>query len=517
MTQPKTNAATIVNAYRLQESTGELWLPHNDIKPDPDQPRKRFKVDEIEQLATSIQSGQIEAIVVTVLPGDTLFTIVSGVRRWRAAGLLSEQRGSEVSLRATLLPCPHDDIDRAKEWLFEKALVANVSRQALDPLDEAAAFARIYDRGFSYEQIGALCNVSWTHVWGRVCLLTLDSRVQAMLSPDLLKAQQLDVSKAFEISRIKDKDEQYRVACEVLEKSLTVKELRERSRGYVARQDADPDRDYHYTGRGSRPWRTQTHYDKVTSLLHRTDQGLYLLFRKVKFDGLYGDCSEPNRARRKHLKMARSIVSNMNKLIAILEAEKTQFTEPAAAETGDASNATDELSASSEEVRSVTDDKSLGGSPAVEKSAKSLEAFPAELISAETEPKPEEEIDTEEDGVVGPAPTNANQLHLYRGQLVVDLDHAEEVAACHFNDEPVELELAEQVVLYVLAKNFGKSQTYNDLHKALSRRVKDAETIQEGEVVKSLRKKLEEKDKNIDLAFLYAPGRGYTLRDVPQL
>ena len=105
------------------------------IAPNPDQPRRTFTEDALEELASSVrEKGIIQPLILRVNPRDPNgFEIVAGERRWRAA-----QRAGLTSVPVVIKDV---DVDAA----FELALVENIQRQDLNPVEEAEAYQRLLE------------------------------------------------------------------------------------------------------------------------------------------------------------------------------------------------------------------------------------------------------------------------------------------------------------------------------------------------------------------------------------
>lgn len=137
------------------------------IIPHPGQPRRHFAEEALTELAESIaRRGVIQPIVVR--PGaDGSFQIVAGERRWRAAQRAQLHR----------IPAIVRDFDDAQT--LEIALVENIQRQDLNPIEEAQGYARLMaDYGHSQEALGRLVGKSRSHIANLVRLLDLPEGVQ---------------------------------------------------------------------------------------------------------------------------------------------------------------------------------------------------------------------------------------------------------------------------------------------------------------------------------------------------
>lgn len=149
-------------------------LPIEAVAPNPDQPRKRFDPELLEQLAASIRAnGIIQPIVVTPVaagPGGARYLIVAGERRWRAAQL------------AGLLDVPVVVRDTDEHHRLELALIENLQRADLDPIEAARAFQEIIAiRGLSQDQLAERVGKDRSTIANAMRLLRLPEKVQEMV------------------------------------------------------------------------------------------------------------------------------------------------------------------------------------------------------------------------------------------------------------------------------------------------------------------------------------------------
>lgn len=154
-------------------------LPIEQIRPNPDQPRRSFDEDHLSDLAASIaQKGIIQPLIVRPDPQrDGAYQIVAGERRWRAA-----QRAGlhevPVVLRAL------DDTE-----VLEIAIIENIQRADLNAIEEALGFRQLMERfGHTQEQLSTVLGKSRSHVANLMRLLKLPEEVQDMLRQGLLSA-----------------------------------------------------------------------------------------------------------------------------------------------------------------------------------------------------------------------------------------------------------------------------------------------------------------------------------------
>jgi ParB family chromosome partitioning protein len=145
------------------------------IRPNPDQPRKRFDPESISGLARSIaDAGLVQPLILRPLP-DGRFELIAGERRWRAA----RQAGLET------VPALVRDEDQARR--LQTALIENVAREDLNPIDEARACAALVeDLGLTKEELARRLSRSRAAISNLVRLLDLpDAALELLESGEL--------------------------------------------------------------------------------------------------------------------------------------------------------------------------------------------------------------------------------------------------------------------------------------------------------------------------------------------
>ena len=147
------------------------------ITPNPRQPRQTFDEDALEELAASItEVGLLQPVVVRKLGGGN-YELVMGERRWRA----SKQAGLEF-IPAIVRETPDTD-------MLRDALLENLHRQQLDPLEEAAAYQQLLDDfGATHEQLAQKVGRSRPHISNTLRLLNLPPTVQKKLAAGVISA-----------------------------------------------------------------------------------------------------------------------------------------------------------------------------------------------------------------------------------------------------------------------------------------------------------------------------------------
>ncbi len=154
-------------------------LPITQLRPGKFQPRQQFDDAKLQELADSIrEKGILQPVLVRPLPGEAAqFEIIAGERRWRAAQL------------ARLHDIPVIIRELTDTESLEVALIENVQRADLNPLEESRGYARLIDQfGHSQEAIGRIVGKSRSHVANMLRLLALPAAIHKMLEQNLLTA-----------------------------------------------------------------------------------------------------------------------------------------------------------------------------------------------------------------------------------------------------------------------------------------------------------------------------------------
>ena len=149
--------------------TGVLMVDINRIEPNKQQARKYFDEETLNQLAESIRSyGIIQPLIVKEENG--YYSIIAGERRWRAAR------------RASLKEVPVIIKDYAEADTFQIALIENLQRQDLNPIEEASCYKRLVEEYFfTQEDVASRIGKSRAYISYAISLLNLDKRVQAFI------------------------------------------------------------------------------------------------------------------------------------------------------------------------------------------------------------------------------------------------------------------------------------------------------------------------------------------------
>lgn len=159
-----------------EASTGLLEVPANAIAPNPKQPRSRFDDDTLRELAASIREVGILQPIVVRRTGQG-YEVVTGERRLRAAKLAG----------LATVPVVLRDSDDAD--LLREALIENIHREDLNPIELGEAFRQLLDElGLKQEELADRVGVSRSHIANTIRLLALPLEVQQLLTDDRISA-----------------------------------------------------------------------------------------------------------------------------------------------------------------------------------------------------------------------------------------------------------------------------------------------------------------------------------------
>ena len=195
------------------------------IEPNPDQPRTRFTEKALDELAQSISvNGVVQPIVVRKL--GNRYQIVAGERRWRA------------SQRAGLRRIPAVAKEVADDKLLELALIENIQRQELNPIEEASAYRNLIDSiGLTQEQVAERVGKERSLVATSLRLLKLPNDIQTLIAEEKLSAGH---GRALLMSD--EPTVQRRIARATIEKSLSVRETERMVKAATAEKKVTVDR-----------------------------------------------------------------------------------------------------------------------------------------------------------------------------------------------------------------------------------------------------------------------------------
>ena len=189
------------------QGEGSVSLPISQVQPGLNQPRKRFDQDALADLAESIRvHGIIQPLIVQ--KKDDFYTIIAGERRWRAARL------------AGLTEIPVIIKDYTPMESMEIALIENLQREDLNPIEEAIAFQKLIDEyGLKQDEAAEKVSKSRTAVTNSLRLLKLDNRVKQMIVDEMISS-----GHGRALLAITDPELQYTLAMKIFDNKLSVRE-----------------------------------------------------------------------------------------------------------------------------------------------------------------------------------------------------------------------------------------------------------------------------------------------------
>lgn len=199
-----------INASENLDKNGYLEVSINKIDNNKSQPRQKFDDNSLAELADSIKEvGVLQPITVKKVPNG--YEIIAGERRWRAARL------------AGLTTVPVIVREYSDLEALEAALIENLQRVDLNPLEEAQTYKRLQTEfNLNQEEIAARVGKSRAVIANAMRLLNLDSRVQ-----DFVCEGRLSNGHARAILGVADENAQYELAEKVIEEGLSVRQTEE--------------------------------------------------------------------------------------------------------------------------------------------------------------------------------------------------------------------------------------------------------------------------------------------------
>lgn len=196
---------------QIEEKTQPSTIPLDEISVNPEQPRARMDGKPLEELISSIKAnGVLQAILVRP-KADGGYELVAGERRYRAAQY------------AGLREIPADVRDVPDDMMLTLALVENLLREDLGPIEEAKAYRKLADgRGLTHAQIAKAVGKSRSEITNRLRLLELPRKLRLMIINGKLSA-----GHARALIALDSDDEKQRFAREIVKSDLSVRETEE--------------------------------------------------------------------------------------------------------------------------------------------------------------------------------------------------------------------------------------------------------------------------------------------------
>jgi len=200
--------ALISSVNALEDTKNSvLEVKINDVEPNQDQPRKVFDQEKLEALAQSIKDHGVVQPILVRKEGQR-YIIVAGERRWRASKI------------AGLKTIPVVVKDLSSREVMEIALIENLQREDLNPIEEAEAYQKLMEEyGLTQEEVARVVGKSRAAIANSVRLLNLSEPIKEMISDGRLTS-----GHARTLVTINDTTRQLALANEIIEKNLNVRE-----------------------------------------------------------------------------------------------------------------------------------------------------------------------------------------------------------------------------------------------------------------------------------------------------
>ncbi|MBQ5735032.1 MAG: ParB/RepB/Spo0J family partition protein [Lachnospiraceae bacterium] len=192
----------------IVKEPSDTMLKITEVEPNRNQPRKNFDEDLLQELADSIkQYGIIQPLIVQ--KRDDYYEIIAGERRWRAAKI------------AGLKEVPVIIKDYTDREIVEIALIENIQRADLNPIEEAQAYQRlIKEYNLKQDEVAEKVSKSRATITNSMRLLKLDDRVKQMLIDEMITS-----GHARALLGIEDKELQYTIAMRVFDEKMSVRDI----------------------------------------------------------------------------------------------------------------------------------------------------------------------------------------------------------------------------------------------------------------------------------------------------
>jgi len=191
----------------------DMAAPIERVRPNPDQPRRAFTQEALQELAASIaEKGIIQPLIVRPEPGNEgAFQIVAGERRWRAAQI-AQLHEIPIIVRE------FDDTE-----VLEVAIIENIQRADLNPIEEATGYRQLMDRfDQTQEHLATAMGKSRSHIANLMRLLTLPDEVQSMLREGSMSAGHARA--------LINREDAVQIARDIVRQGLSVRDVEQRTR-----------------------------------------------------------------------------------------------------------------------------------------------------------------------------------------------------------------------------------------------------------------------------------------------
>lgn len=194
----------------------EVFVNISLVEPNRNQPRKEFDKEALSELAASIKQYGILQPIMVQKNGD-MYEIIAGERRWRAA--------KEAGLKE--VPVIVRDYDKQK--IMEISIIENIQRENLNPIEEAMAYQCLMEEyGLKHDELADKVSKNRSTITNSMRLLRLSENIQQMIIDGKISTGHAKV-----LLSVENKEEQEKIAAELVSRSLSVRELEKLVKKYI--------------------------------------------------------------------------------------------------------------------------------------------------------------------------------------------------------------------------------------------------------------------------------------------
>lgn len=203
----KSTTAASAEKVKIVEVEKEKFLDISLIEPNREQPRKAFDEEQLNELTASVKEYGVLQPLLVQKKGD-YYEIIAGERRWRAA------RAAGLKVVPVVIR------EYSRQQTMEIALIENVQRADLNPIEEARAYQMLVQEfGLKQEDVAVRVSKNRATITNSMRLLKLDDRIQ-----DMLIEGKISGGHARALLSIEDKEQQYQLANKIIQSGLSVRE-----------------------------------------------------------------------------------------------------------------------------------------------------------------------------------------------------------------------------------------------------------------------------------------------------
>ena len=216
---------SLLSPEQTHRNKGVKIVPLDKIEPNPQNPRLAINEEALGELAASIREhGVLQPVLVRPLE-DGRFQLIAGERRWRASKLAEQ----------AAIPAIVEDID--DDTALEIAIIENLQREDISPLDEAVLYDRmVREHGYSIRKLAEKLGKDKGYLENRLRLADAPPEIR-----ELVSLRKDTLSHAYELMKVEDPKKRRRLAEQVGRNELSLVKLRERIEGRRPRVAADAD------------------------------------------------------------------------------------------------------------------------------------------------------------------------------------------------------------------------------------------------------------------------------------